>query len=63
MSVALAPGKLAAVNMLVEPVMIGSPVAAPKAMVGMICVPFTEVVQVLSWVKLPPKLSRCADME
>jgi hypothetical protein len=36
--------------MLVVPVMMGSPVAnAPNAMVGMIWVPLTEVVQVLSW--------------
>src|SRR5215467_5209149 len=63
MSVVLAPGKLAAVKMLVEPVMIGSPVAVPKAMPGTICVPLAPVLQVLIWVKLVPKLNRCAPFD
>src|SRR5215831_5033779 len=63
MSVALAPGKLAAVKMFVEPVMIGSPATTPNPMVGIIWVPFTEVVHELTCVKLPPKFSRCALIE
>ena len=63
MSVALAPGKFAAVKMFVLPVMIGSPVATPNVTVGTICVPFTEVVQEFTWVKLIPKFTRCEVIE
>ena len=56
-SVAVAPGKFAAVKILVAPVMIGSPAATPKATVGMNCVPLADVVHVFTWVKLPPKFN------
>jgi hypothetical protein len=59
MSVALAPGKLAALKILVFPVMMGSPVATLNVTVGTICVPFTDVVQEFTCVKLKPKFNRC----
>src|SRR6476620_10472980 len=57
MSAVVAPGKFAAVKMLVAPVMMGSPVATAKVMPGMNWVPLLELVQVLTSVKLPPKLN------